>query len=142
MEQQIATLAGREEIAVFRYIAQHRALIATQDILPAAPDVSGALAIAALGNEGARGADILARERAVEADMHEAARPQQREQRAPALRPVAHVMEHAAHFDQIKAAPKCGELQDIGLRIVDMVEMNRARLADGVTEAGTAQIDG
>src|SRR5215510_7535298 len=74
--------------------------------------------------------------------MHEAAGPQQREQRAPAFRPVAHVMEHAAHFDQIEAAPKCGELQDIGLRIVDMVEMNRARLADGVTEAGTAQIDG
>src|SRR5215467_8668532 len=75
MEEKIAALADREEISVFRDVAHCRALLEPQDVLPAATDIIGALAIAALGNVGASGADVRTRERAVEAYMHKAARP-------------------------------------------------------------------
>src|SRR4029453_14389001 len=79
MEQQIAALAGREEVGVFRHVVERRALVEAQDIPPTATDIVGALTIAALGDEGADGAHVRARQRAVEADMHEAARAQERE---------------------------------------------------------------
>ena len=79
MEQQVAAFAGREEVGecASRSSAGSCRLEA-QEVLPAATDVGCGLAIAALGNEGTGGADVGARERAVEPDMHEAAGPQQR----------------------------------------------------------------
>jgi len=47
-------------------------------------------------------------------------------------------MEHAANLDQIEAAPNRVELEDVSLRIVDIVEAESACPARGITEAGAA----
>src|SRR5215475_5479428 len=53
MKQQVTALAGGEEVGVLRHIVQRRAVLAADELLPATPDVIGALATAALGDEGA-----------------------------------------------------------------------------------------
>jgi len=58
MEEEVAALAGREEVGILRHVAQRRALLAAQKLLPATTDVIGALAVATLGDERARGADV------------------------------------------------------------------------------------
>src|SRR6266705_1262205 len=55
VEEEVPAFAGREEVGVLRHIMQRRALLAAQKLLPATADVIGALAVAALGDEGARG---------------------------------------------------------------------------------------
>ena len=75
-----------------------------EQILPAAADVGGRGRVAALGDEGARRHHVAAAELAVKAEMHDAARPQQREQDAPAFERIGHVMQHAAGVDHVEAA--------------------------------------
>src|SRR5262249_29348326 len=80
MKQQVAALAGAEEIVGFGNAVERR----VEQVLPAAADVVRGGAVALLENEGAGGHDVTACELAVEAHMHEAARPQQPQQDAPA----------------------------------------------------------
>src|SRR5262245_4066800 len=75
MKQQVAALAGAEEIAGLGNAVERR----VEQVLPAAADVVRGGAIALLENEGAGSNDVTACELAVEAHMHEAARPQQRQ---------------------------------------------------------------
>src|SRR5262249_596736 len=141
VEQEIAALAGGEEVGIFRDVPQRRALCKAQQLLPAPPDVC-APAIAVTGYESGGGRGAGAGERAVEPDMHESARPQQRKQHLPALRPVAHMMQDAAGLDQIEPACKRPDLEDIGLRILDVANAKRAGLAQREAEAGAAEVDG
>src|SRR5215510_2949599 len=50
-------------------------------------------------------------------------------------------MKHAADLDHVEASPQRADFEDIGLRIFDIGETERARLADRVTKAGAAEID-
>src|SRR5262249_28109823 len=65
-----------------------------------------------------------------------------RKQHLPALRPVAHMMQDAAGLDQIEPACKRPDLEDIGLRILDVANAKRAGLAQREAEAGAAEVDG
>src|SRR5215831_919083 len=80
MKQQIPALAGAEEIAGLGNAVERR----VEQVLPRAADVLRGRAIALRGDEIAGGNDSTACQLAVEAHAHEAARPQQRQQGAPA----------------------------------------------------------
>ena len=74
--------------------------------------------------------------------MHQPAGPQQRQQNAPAVKWVRHVMQYAAGFDDIEAASDRCKLKDIGLRIFDVFQPEFARFSLGITETAQTQIDG
>src|SRR5262249_20498269 len=80
VEQQIAALAGAEEITGLGNGLKLR----VQQVLPAAAGIVRRRAVALLENEVAGGDDVTPCEPATDFHMHEAARTQQREQRAPA----------------------------------------------------------
>src|SRR4051812_17250262 len=77
MKQQIAALAGGEEVRIVGNVLQRRAVRASQQLLATAADVVGAAAVAALRNKRPRGPNVGARQYAIEPDVHEAARAQQ-----------------------------------------------------------------
>src|SRR5262245_39339722 len=66
--------------------------VAVDEILPEPADVVGGAAIAALLDQLAHRHDVGPAERAVEPEIHEAARPQQREQHAPARERIVEVV--------------------------------------------------
>src|SRR5882757_8646215 len=145
MEAQVAAAAHVVEIRRLPEPADIAALGFGNNLLTEAADVVGARAIAALGNQATHVDDMLAAERAVEAEIHEAARPQQLEQNAPAGERIVKVVQHAASLDHIERAPKRvskrAELEDVGLRIFDVGDRKLAGLAHGIAEAGEAQVD-
>src|SRR5262249_20383268 len=100
VEQQIAALAGAEEIPGLGNGLKLR----VQQVLPAAADIIRGQAVALLENEGAGGDDVTPRELAIESHMHEATRTQQREQRAPARWWIRKVVQNPAGLDQIERA--------------------------------------
>src|SRR5262245_15042859 len=138
MEQQIAALAGAEEIAGLGNAVERR----VEQVLPAAADVVRGGAIALLANEGARGNDVTACELAIEAHPHEAARPQQRQQNAPARDRIRKVMQYPAGIDQIERSLDRPDLENVGLGVGDSLRQGRGRLPLGVAKAGEAEIDG
>src|SRR5262245_60080914 len=138
MKQQVAALAGAEEIAGLGDAVERR----IEQVLPAATDVVRGGAIALLDNEGAGGNDVTARELAVEAHMHEAARPQQRQQDAPACHRFRKVMQYPAGLDQIERSLDRSKLEDVGLSVLDFLSQRRRRLPFGVAKAGKAEIHG
>ena len=75
------------------------------------------------------GADIGRAQRAVKAEMHIAAGPQQRKQFAPALRRIREMVQYAARLDQFEASSDGVELEDVGLRVFDIVQPSRASCA-------------
>src|SRR5262249_58481162 len=97
MKQQVAALAGAEEIVGLGNAVERR----VEQVLPAAADIVRGGAVALLTNEGADGHDVTACEFAVEAHMHEAARPQQPQQDAPARRRIRQVKQYPAGLRQI-----------------------------------------
>src|SRR5450759_3399418 len=97
--------------------------------------------IAVLRDIGARVRDVVAGDFAVKAEMHDAAGAQQREQDAPPLERVAHVMQHALAVDHIEGAANSAELEDVALRVFDAIRERCRRLAFGVTETAQAEID-
>ena len=99
-----------------------------EQVLPAAADLGRGCAIAAFGDEGARRRQVAAAEFAVKAEMHDAARPQQRQQDAPAFDRIGHVMQHAGDVDHVEAAADRAKLEDVGLAAYSM----RPESADGV----------
>ena len=115
VKEKIAALARREEIGEARDARKRRC----EKLLPAATDVVGRCVEFALGDEGARGRDVAAAGIAVERKMHQAARPQQREQDAPAGERIRHVMQYAACIDHVEAAVDRSEIENIRLRVVD-----------------------
>src|SRR6185437_5832719 len=104
MKKQVATFAHGVEIAQPPHLAAQCPVRKRQDGLASAPYVVSGGPIAVLGNETARRIYLGAREAAVEADRHDAARPQQRQENAPAPQRVGEVMQHAARLDQVEAA--------------------------------------
>src|SRR5262249_42997925 len=138
MEQQVAALAGAEEIAGLGNVLERR----VQQVLPAAADVVRGRAIALLENEGAGGNDPTACELAVEAHAHEAARPQQSEQDAPACHRFRKMMQYPGGIDQVERPLDRSELEDVGLGVLDLFRQGRGRLPLGVAKTGEAEIDG
>ena len=100
-----------------------------QQLLAAAADIGCGRVKATLGDELAGGDNIGAAELAVQSDAHQSARPQQREQLAPAGRRIGQMMQHAARFDDIERSADRSERQDIGLRIFDVLQTELAGLA-------------
>src|SRR5262245_30297057 len=140
VEAQVAAAAHVVEIRRLPEPADIAVLGFGNKLLTEAADVSGARAIAALGDQAAHVDDMLAAERAVEAEIHEPARPQQLEQNAPARERIVEVVQHAAGLDDIERLSKRAELEDVGLRIVDVGDRKLASLAHGVAKAGQAQV--
>src|SRR5262249_16135642 len=138
MEQQVAALAGAEEIAEFGNAAERR----VQQLLPAAANVVRSRAIALRENEGAGGNDLTACELAVEGHTHEAARPQQPQQDAPTCHRFGKVMQYPAGIDQVERPLDRSELQDVSLGVLDLFRQGRGRLSLGVAKTGEAEIDG
>src|SRR5262249_20923772 len=116
MKQQVAALAGAEEIAGLGNVLERR----VQQVLPATPNVIRGGAIAVLENEGAGGNDPTACELAVEAHAHEAARPQQSEQDAPACHRFRKMMQYPGGIDQVERPLDRSELEDVGLGVLDL----------------------
>ena len=141
MEQEIAALAGAEEIPVPRRELRGRLAARHHHVLPESPDVVGAAAIAALGDESPCGDDMAARQLAVEADAHDPARAQDRDQHPPAGERVGEMVQHAAGLDQIEGPADGAQLHDVGLRIAQIRQSERARLALRIAQAGQAEID-
>src|SRR5207302_2721487 len=139
VEQEIAALAGAEEIRVLRHGLEWRAVLQSQKSLAAFADVS--LSVAVLNDERAERLDVTARQCAVEPYMHESARPQQRKQHPPALRPILKVMQHPNRFDEMEHTPERAELENIGLCIFDVAEAELACLAERVAKAGATEVD-
>src|SRR5262245_46289834 len=137
MKQQVAALAGAEEIAGLGNALERR----VQQLLPAAADVVRGRVVALLANEGAGGNDLTACELAVEAHPHEAARPQQRQQNAPARHRIREVMQYPAGIDQIERSRDRPDLENVGLGVGDSLRQRRGRLPLGVAKAGEAEID-
>ena len=76
VEDQVAAFVGGEEIAERARRLQQRTVLRRQNLLATAPDVFRDRPVAALGDQRARGDDVLPRQFAVEADLHHAAGPQ------------------------------------------------------------------
>src|ERR1035438_4594084 len=108
VEDQVAAFVGGEEIAERARRLQQRTVFRRQNLLATAADVLRDRPVAALGDQRARGDDVLPRQFAVEAYLHHAARPQQRQQRAPALPRIAKMVQHDRYVDEIKAAADRG----------------------------------
>src|SRR5262249_2664797 len=106
MEAQVAAAAHVVEIRRLPEPAEIGALAFGNKLLTEAADVLGARSIAALGNQAAHVDDMLAAKRAVEAEIHEAARPQQIDEHAPAGERIVEVMQHAAGLDDIERLPE------------------------------------
>src|SRR5262249_10212549 len=138
MEQQVAALAGAEEIAELGDAAERR----VQQLLPAAADVVRGRAIALRENEGAGGNDLSACEVAVEGHTHKAAPPQQRPHGAPSRHPNPEVMQYPANIDQIECSLDRPDLENIGLGVRDSLRQRRERLPLRVAKTGEAEIDG
>src|SRR5262249_28662668 len=113
-----------------------------EQVLPAAADVVRGGAIALLANEGARGNDVTACELAVKAHTHEAARPQQSQQDAPARHRFRKVMQYPAGIDQVERSLERSEVEDVGLSGLDPFRQRRGRLPLGVPKTGEAAITG
>src|SRR6185437_16697779 len=106
------------------------------DLLAAAPDVVRVGTIAALGYQGARFHDILPGHFAVETDLHDAGRAQQREQDFPSRPGVGEVMQHARCLDDIEVAPERAHFHDVSLREFDIGDAESLRHALGVADTG------
>src|SRR5262245_15212714 len=120
MEAQVAAAAHVVEIRRLPESPDIGALAVGNKLLTEAADVLGARSIAALGNQATHVDDVLAAKRAVEPKIHEAAWPQQVDEDAPACERIIEVVKHAAGFDDIERPLKRAELEDVGLRIIDV----------------------
>src|SRR5262245_30148489 len=120
MEAQVAAAAHVVEIRRLPEPADIGALAFGNKLLTEAADVHGARSIAAFGNQATHVDDVFAAKRAVEPEIHEAARPQQVDEHAPARERIIEMVQHATGLDDIERLPQSAELEDIGLRIVDV----------------------
>jgi hypothetical protein len=84
---------------------------------------------------------VAARKLAVEAHAHESTRPQDRDQHPPAFERIGEMVQHAASLDEIEGLADRPQLQNIGLRISQTGQSQRARLSLRIAEAGQAEID-
>ncbi len=90
------------------------------DVLAAAPDIILNRPIAALGDQRAGRNDVAASKLTVKADLHVAARTQQRQQNSPALPRIGKMMQHAGHIDEVELPVQLAEFHDVGLREFDI----------------------
>jgi hypothetical protein len=101
VEQQVPAATGAEEIALGQRLT--KPIVGDcHHVLPEAPDVAGIGPITAFGDQRATRHHVASRQLAVETDLHHAVRPQHREQRAPSLQRVLHVVQHAARLDHVE----------------------------------------
>src|SRR5438876_10328910 len=98
VEQEIAALAGAEKIPGLGNSLKGR----VQEVLATAANIVHRAAVALLRDELARGGNVMPSELTIESHMHETARPQQAEQRAPARQWIRQMMQHSAYLDQIE----------------------------------------
>src|SRR5258708_37942404 len=84
VEQKVAASADAEEILTHGHALERRAVCAIEQLLPASADGIRGPAVTALRDEIARRHDVAPRDLAVEAEQHDTAGPQHREQRGPA----------------------------------------------------------
>jgi len=95
--------------------------MAREKLLAAAPDVLRAKPIAAIGDEGTGSDDVAPSYLAVEAKPHQAARTQEACEHAPALHGIGEVVQRATRFHDVETQRFAGKLEDIALRIVDVI---------------------
>ena len=79
---------------------------------------------------------------AVEADRKEPTRSKQASEDLQPTRRISHVMQHTEAFDEVEALAELGEMQNIGLQVLDIREAVFLRLTHGVAQAGRAKIHG
>src|SRR5712691_146747 len=141
VEQKVAAIAQTVEIRRQRRQPDRRVVGQRENVLAAAADLVGALAVTALGDELPRRRHFLAGDLAVKPDMHEAAGPQDRYQPLPGGERVGHVMHHAGGADGVEFSADRGELQNIGLGEFDVVQAEHVAHALGIAETGAAEVD-
>src|SRR6185312_721654 len=108
---------------------RERVVALAEQRLPAAAYVVARRTIAALRDEGARGDDIGARALAVKTDEHPPPRHEHLAQRAQALDRVREMVQHTHRRDQVEATRERAELRQVGLRMLDIRDVQLARLA-------------
>ena len=140
VEQQIATFGDREKILPLRHRFQQR-VVGGHDVRPAAADAVRIRPVAALGDQRAGRDDVLARRFAIKSDLHDAARPQQRQQNPPAGPRIGEMMQDAGRVDEIELSPERAQHHDVGLRELDVGGVEIFRHALGVAQACEAEID-
>src|SRR5262249_13553895 len=133
MEQQIAACTGGEKVL---YLHDTSELRNTRQLLSSSPDIVWRCAKSALVDHVSRGHDVAARKLAVEAHAHEAVRPQQREQDAPAGRGVREMMQHTHRLDHVKGPADRVEFVDVCLTIFDVFQAKLVCFSLSVGEAG------
>ena len=133
MKQKIAAFAGGEEIREPRDACQRSFL---EQRLPSAPDFSRRRTEGVLRNKRTGRHNVASAGFTVKCKMHQAAGAQEREQNAPSLEGIGHVVQHAAGIDDVETASNRSKVENIGLRVVDAGCDFGRRLALGVAQAG------
>ena len=142
VEQQVAAAAGAVEIAQRGQAFFERAILATMDLLAAGANSLRRRRVAAPGDQRAPRDDAAARDLAVEPDPHDPARPQPRQQHAPARFRIRQMMQNADRLDVVEGALDGAEVDDVGLRIVQILNAGLAGFPPRIGEAGEADVDG
>ena len=97
---------------------------------------------AAPGQEAARRGDVASCSRAIEPQVHEAARSQLREQSPPPCLGFRQVMQDAGRFDHVEGSLERRHRKQIGLRVFDVPQADLSGLSAGVSQTHEAQVDG
>src|SRR5690606_4206138 len=79
---------------------------------------------------------------AVQPDLHDAVRVQQIHQCPPSPCRVGEVVEYADALYGMKTSPSASKPQDVALAVPDIIDAVFPRFANGICQAGEAQIDG
>jgi hypothetical protein len=137
MEKKIATAAEAQEILRFQNRGVSTSISASNQVLTKTADIFRAAA--PLRETRPRCQDWTPRHLAIEAQQHESARPQQRQQRDPTGPGIGKVMQRAHAFNEIKLASTCLKLENVCLGVSDR-QSKRLGLAPRIAKAGKTEI--
>ena len=126
IKKQIAAATDAVEIPQ-RDKALFDAVFDAENLLAARANSLQGRGITALRDKRAAGDNGAACDLAVKADTHRAARPQQRKKDAPASSWTGEVMQNAHRLDEIESPVECAEFENVGVRVVDIIEAGLAR---------------
>src|SRR5262245_29969370 len=142
VEQQVSTPTGAIKVCNSRYAPQTYLVGKSGQVLATSPNVRIGGSVTPLSNIVLSCYDILARQFAINPKAHEPAGPQKRHQNPPPHGRVGEVMEHAHRFDYVKGSADRLQMQNVPLRVLDIVQSELTRFSNCIAETGEAEING